>query len=369
MHYNYKMTKNPIESVFNDLKLFEQYSFCHDYLLKRFGDKTEEELDVHASVASSCFRQASEYYKAASSTSINTSPLLYSYAMNNLLKGVCYLQSFEADILDGFKAHGFKVDSVFLTSDALKSKVTIMKQKGAVHSLLKLYNNFLVKQEIPLYKILRHIPDIDNYYFKLVGSISLIPKSVRNGNNEFYIYGTAIDEETRKIMKEFSLFWNISTRSEECFCYPTLKNKEYFINKTFDTNNVYYKYYMNIPERFDEGLKDINISFYCYLLIMSYGMMVRYNANLWENYIDKKNSTYSTLIELSIPNAVINFYYQMHFLLFGFYYENDSFSEIDIKKIIDESTVDIMNNITDKLKSRSIQYGKEIELPWDEKIR
>lgn len=363
------MTKNPLQSVFNDLKLFEQNNFCYEYLKRIFSDKNEEELEQHANVASACFRQASEYYKVASNAGISTSPLLFSYAMNNLLKGVCYLKSFDNEILDGFKAHGFKVDSSFLTEDALKSKVTIMKQKGAVHSLLKLYDNFLIKQEIPLYKILRHIPDIESFYFKLVGSISLIVKSTKNRKNEYIIAGTSIDDETNEIFKEFSLMGNISSNSDFCICYPTMKNKQYFEKEVFNKNNVFYKDYMNIPEKYDEGLKDINISFYCYLLIMSYGMMVRYNANIWEKYIDKKGSSYSTLIELSIPNAVINFYYQMHYLLFGFYYENDSFTEIDIKKMIDESTVDIMNNITRKLKSRGIQYGEDVILPWKEKVR
>lgn len=126
---------------------------------------------------------------------------------------------------------------------------------------------------------------------------------------------------------------------------------------------------MNIPDMFDEGLKDVNVSFYCYLLIMLYGMIVIYNANIWEKYIDKKNSSFSTLIELSIPNAVINFYYQMHFLLFDFYYLDESYSTSDVKRIIKDSTVDIMNNITNKISRDSIQYGRDVYLPWNKNIR
>lgn len=62
MYYMYKMVKNPIQSTFNDLKLFEQNNYCHDYLKNRFTDKSEEKLSEHAEIASSCFRQASEYY-------------------------------------------------------------------------------------------------------------------------------------------------------------------------------------------------------------------------------------------------------------------------------------------------------------------
>lgn len=102
---------------------------------------------------------------------------------------------------------------------------------------------------------------------------------------------------------------------------------------------------------------------------MTYGMMVRYNANKWEKYIDKKSSSSSTLIELSIPNAVINFYYQMHFLLFGFYYITEIYDECDIKKIIKESTPDIMNNITKHIKDDNLRFGNRDYLPWREKVR
>ena len=369
MRYNYKKVNNPLQAVFNDLKLFEQNNFCYDYLKQTFSDKTEEELNQHSDVAAACFRQANEYYKVAINSDISTSPLVYSYALNNLLKGVCYLKSFDDELLKGFKSHGFSVNGDKLSKvDALSSRI-ILNKKGAVISLLKLYNNHLNPQEIKLYKIIRHIPNIDNFYFNSSKSITLIAKNIKDGKNNYIIFGNSLDEETGEIFQEFSLMGNILSNDNFIMCCPTMLNKQYFEDGLFDRNNVFYKDYMNIPEKYEEGLKDINISFYCYLLIMSYGMMVRYNANIWEKYIDKKRSPYSTLIELSIPNAVINFYYQMHYLLFGFYYENDAYTEIDIKKMIDESTPDIMNNITRKLKSRGIQYGKDVILPWEEKVR
>lgn len=61
---------------------------------------------------------------------------------------------------------------------------------------------------------------------------------------------------------------------------------------------------------------------------MSYEMLVRYNAHKWENFIDKKISKEATLIELSVNNAVVNFYYQIHYILFNYYYEEDSYNEI-----------------------------------------
>lgn len=56
---------------------------------------------------------------------------------------------------------------------------------------------------------------------------------------------------------------------------------------------------MKCKTNIEEGIKDINIACYCYLLIMAYGMLVRYNAHKWESFIDRKKSKESTLIELS----------------------------------------------------------------------
>ncbi len=370
MYNENKLVKDPIKSTFDDLKLFEQNNYCFKYLKDNYPNIEEVELLYHAEIASSSFRQADAYYKSASDASINTSPLLYSYALNNLLKGVCYLKSFDKDILDGFNSHGFKLDREYLEEDALNSKVTFMKYHGAVHSLLKLYGNDLsAPQDIPLYKLLRHIPDLDSFYYETVGSISLIGTNNKRDNDEFIFNGLNINDETKSILTGFSMMINSIPRQKICSGFLTVKTQGLLRDKIFDSNNIFYKNYLNIPEEYIEGLKSINISFYCYLLIMAYGMMVRYDANIWEKYVDKKNSKYSTLIELSINNSVLNFYFQMHNQLFGFYYEDDNYNELDIKHIIDDSTADIMNNITKKIKHDNLSLNLHNSLPWRENIR
>lgn len=369
MYIENKMVKDPIKSTLNDLKLFEQNSYCYKYLKDNYPDEPEANLIYNSKIAAASFRQANEYYKAASALSINTSPLLYSYAMNNLLKGVCYLKSFDAEILDGFGSHGFKVDRKNLGEDALNSKTTFMKRKGAVHSLLKLYNNELSPQDICIYKLLRHIPDLDNFYYESVGSISLIPSKTKEENDTFIFNGTDINKETEHIFKEFAMMVYPLPQSGICAGYLTMKTQQFFNEKKFEKSNVFYKDYLNIPEEFEEGIKSINVAFYCYLLIMTYGMMVRYNANVWEKYVDKKDSKYGTLIELSINNAVTNFYFQMHNLLFDFYYEDDKYTELDIKRIVNRLTPEIMNNITKKIKDNNRIYNNHDLLPWRENIR
>lgn len=370
MYIENKLVKDPVKSTFDDLKLFEQNNYCFRYLKDNNPDTEESKLLYHSEIASSSFRQAYEYYKSASVASINTSPLLYSYALNNLLKGVCYLKSFDKDILDGFNSHGFKLERKHLKEDALNSKVTFMKYHGAVHSLLKLYDNDLsAPQDIPLYKLLRHIPNLGGFYYEAVGSISLIATKNKREYDELIFNGSNINEETKSILNGFAMMISPIPQRDVCSGYLTVKTNKLIKDNIFDLNNIFYKNYINIPEEYDEGLKSINVSFYCYLLIMSYGMLVRYDANIWEKYVDKKNSRYSTLIELSINNSVLNFYFQMHNLLFGFYYEDDSYTELDIKQIINDSTRDIMNNITKKIKTDNLRFNEHNYLPWKENIR
>ena len=368
MYYEKKLVKDPIQSTFNDLKLFEQNNFCREYLKKNFDSINNDKLKHHSEIAAASFRQASEYYKAASSASINTSPLLFSYALNNLLKGVCYLKSIDSELLKGFKSHGFVVEDSQLKRNAIKSKIKI-KNSGAVQSLLMLFNNRIVSQEIDLYKLLRHIPNISDYYYKSVGSISLVAEEETNEEEQYIFKGSTVDHESMYILKNTYIMFDINKSKDICWSCFTWKTQQYISDGTFNQNDIFYKRFLILPEKFKDGIKSINVSFYCYLLIMSYGMMVRYNANIWENYIDKKKSTYATLIEVSISNAVLNFYYQMHYLLFGYYYENESYNEIEIRHIIDKSTVDIMNNIAKKLKNDSFLSNSYGRLPWKDSIR
>lgn len=170
-------------------------------------------------------------------------------------------------------------------------------------------------------------------------------------------------------MKEFPMMVSSIPQRGICSGYITVKAERLLREKVFSQSDLFYKDYLNLPEKFCDGVRSINVSFYCYLLIMAYGMIVRYDANVWEKYIDKKVSKYSTLIELSISNAVLNFYFQMHYLLFNFYYNDDSYTDLDIKRIINDSTTDIMNNITKKIKNDNFVNNSHSYLPWRENVR
>ena len=364
----FRISNNPLESTFNDLKMFEQTQYCYEYIKKENPNVPDEEIIKHADISSACFQQASEYYKAGVNSSLNTNPLLFSYAMNNILKGLAYLKTFDTGILDGFNKHGFSVKPVDISDNILESLITIEKN-GAVKSLLKIYNSSLENQKIDFNKLLRHIPNIEKTYFQTTGVISLSAIKDKNDISRYFIPGNNINDEIKNIMNKISMSGNITDKEEICICCPTMAFKQNIDNGIYNKNNIYYRDYMVIPDTFNEGIKDINVAFYCYLLIMSYGMLVRYNAHIWQKYIDKKNSKNAILIELSIPNAIENFYYQIHYMLFGYYYEDNTYNDLDVKKVIDSSTRRIMNNISKKVKERNYRTNGDDICPWSDSYR
>lgn len=366
--YNSKLSKDPFKSTINDLKMFEQTQYCFEYIKQESNSKSDEEIMVHAEIASACFRQASEYYKAAISVSLCTSPLLFSYALNNILKGTCYLKTFDNEIISRFSSHGFSVKNEDIYENILKSKIQV-KWHGAAVSLLKLFGNSIESQEIEFNKILRHIPGIRDTYFKTTGEVSLLAIKDKNDTSKYIIKGNALNDEISNIAQKFGIVGTIIPREESCYCYLNMKCKNSIDEGIYSKDNIFYRNYLNIPDRFKEGIKDINIIFYCYLLIMSYGMLVRYNAHKWEKFIDKKISKEATLIELSVTNAVVNFYYQIHYILFNYYYKEDSYNDLDVKKVIRKSTKDIMNNITSEIRHHNLQYNSHELLPWDENYK
>lgn len=366
--YNLRFSKNPFESTINDLKMFEQTQFCYEYIEKRNNNKTKDELLLHAKISSACFRQANEYYKAANNVSLSTSPLLYSYALNNILKGIGYLMTFDASIINGFNKHGFEVEKKDIVENLLESKISL-KKFGAVASLLKIFENSIDPQKIEFNKLLRHIPGITDTYFNTIGVIPLVALQSKNNTSEYFINGDKMNEELLKIMEHVGIVGTLDSKDKKYYCCMNLKAKTNIESGIYSKNNLYYKRYLVIPEVFDEEIKDINIAFYCYLLISAYGMLVRYNAHKWEEFIDRNNSKDAILIELSVKNSVVNFYNQIHYKLFDYYYEEDSYNDVDVRRVISNSTTDIMNNITKEIKRHNIQFNTHEPLPWKENYK
>jgi len=96
---------------------------------------------------------------------------------------------------------------------------------------------------------------------------------------------------------------------------------------------------------------------------MGYGMLVRYNAHKWEKFIDPKTSKESTLIGMSLNACVRDYIILLHEKLFGSQYTEEKYDDFDVKKVIKDSTKDIMNNITKEIAHENIIFGTHYLLP------
>lgn len=372
MKHKYINSNNPFEDTFNELQLFQQTSYCIEYLKIHNGNKTEQEILTNAEIASACFRQANEFILAAQNVSLATSPLLYSYALNNYAKGMTYLLTFDQDKLSYFKQHGFKVDNNKINDNILTSEVSL-QTRGVPTAILEIFgNHILSKQNITFDLLLSQIPELAVIYLRTTHKSSNTAKRLKNEENEYIskYEDRELDVATKKdVFEEYGFMGDYYDKDNEVHLYLSMKTKKKIKDNPNIENNLYYKEYLIMPNQFTEGIIDINLMFYCYLLIMSYGMLVRYNAHKWEKFIDSKLSNEFTLIKMSVNTCVNNFIILLHQKLFGYMYVQDKYDDFDVKKVIKESTKDIMNDITKTLKQRSIIFNEKTYLPWDENIR
>lgn len=367
---NTKISTNPLKDILADLQLFQQTNYCYDYIKNKYPDDDETKILYSSEVASACFRQANEFIISAQNANLSTNPLLYSYALNNFAKGMAYLLYLDEEILKYFKNHGFYISDDNIKDNILETNITI-KQSGVPTFILKLFNNVVLKkQEISFELLLSQIPEISDIFNKTTLKMSNTAKQIPNTKNEFQMSCDNFDfiREREDIFSKYGIIGNYRSNNQSFnFCFNMIGQTK--IENDVIKNNLFYKEYLILPNKFIDGICTINLMFYCYLLIMSYGMLVRYNAHKWENFIDPKISKESTLIAMSVDVCVNDFLTLLHQKLLGYTYIEDKYDDYNVKKVIRDSTPQIMNNITSEIVHYNLQYGKHYPLPWPKKMK
>lgn len=360
-------SNNCLKDTIEDLKLFEQTIYCYNYIKNKYPTLDKDSLEERADIASACFRQANEYIKSAKNASLSTNPLLYSYALNNFSKGMAYLLFYSMN--PKFKKHGFEVKNEKIGENILDTEITIYKC-GVTNFLLKAFDNYeLEKQDITFEKLLSQIPGLEKIFMNTTGKMGNILRKIDGKNNTFLADCPSAGEiaEKRKICDEYGL---VGTYSKgKIYTSFNAKGSNKYNEDDVIKRNLFYKDYLIIPNEFVDGIHDINLIFYCYLIIMGYGMLVRYNAHKWEKFIDCKLSNEATLIQSSIECCVNNFIILLHQKIFEFYYFEDKYNDLDVRRVIDDSTVRIMNNISNNIFDRNMRYNSKEPLPWPRNLR
>lgn len=368
---NNKISNNLQKDTLEDLQLFQQTNYCYKYIKKQYPDCNEDEVLHSSKIASACFRQANEFMISAQNASLSTNPLLYSYALNNFAKGMAYLICIEEDMLKYFNKHGFNIKNENIKDNILDTNITL-EQSGVPTFILKLFNKtILSKQEISFDLLLSQIPEISDIFNKTTLKMSNVAQKIPNTKNDFYMYCEKYDDIKQKdyIFNECGIIGNYNERDKGFYFSFNIIGKERFEQNDIIKNSMFYNEYVILPNKFTDGILNLNLMFYCYLLIMGYGMLVRYNAHKWEEFIDSKISNESTLIAMSVNVCVNDFLALLHKKLLCYTYIEDKYDDYNVKKVIRESTIQIMNNITSEIAHHNLQYNEHYPLPWPKKMR
>ena len=172
-------TNQPYESMWNHLRLLQVPKNVEALLTGRMKSKRahifeqNELVERKAKQIAYAIRQADEYFSAADTVSITTSPLMYFYGMLSLAKAVIVANN-QTILLDDIKYHGLFTRSI---TEELKAysddhedwrmeKEYAVTNDGVLNEFVKIVHNFsLPKNSIIRFKdILKTNPEIGEIY-------------------------------------------------------------------------------------------------------------------------------------------------------------------------------------------------------------
>jgi hypothetical protein len=193
-----RYSNKSFEDTLSELRLFEQMEYCKNYIYKRFDKLSEGEVVSKAKISSACFRQAFQFYKAAKASLMSTSPLLYSYCANNLVRGFINLYSIDSSEIDNLERHGFQIKKADL-KDNLMDSIIRTKEHGTVNALQLVLRGHVIKsQEVSFKSLLSHIPEISNIFRITSKEPSNTAQRFDNSENNYEIQLVDFEDDMKK---------------------------------------------------------------------------------------------------------------------------------------------------------------------------
>jgi hypothetical protein len=323
-------TDQPYATMWAHLRVLSHVHNAKRLLLNQLGGTRNtpppagQLLDQKAAQLSYCVLQADEYFRAAESVSVNTSPLLYFYGMLSLAKATVVAND-PQKLLDDVKYHG-------LHHDKLRRAATVEDQLAIV--------NGGVFDELMDVVLGYRVPKGSAFRFRDVLAIS--PELSKMYERHFavpprwiYLYSHELsskdpyklkvcviakdEEEVLSVLPEFShdfdrhpglmhgqaICFSSKTGVEEAPCYfriysPVVGGRYLVGSLSYSFNGSIEKCYVSPP------LSD-------YILMYILSDCVRYQQELWGNVVQGRQTGILGLIELAIaiarrrfPNMVLN---------------------------------------------------------------
>lgn len=308
-------SEKPLDELWLQLRLFESEYYSRQFLKEKYSDITDEELDKLSVIFTSNIKQAHEYYSAASSVSILTSPLLYYYGMMCLTNVLWTSLNKTEEIKE---IHGLKSKAED-TKYILSNEYVTVKENGSFPALHSCYSDFSIKANTKFYvkDILSVIPELKTLYERIYNEKSRLIKSTSHHIILFSSYGDdsrfkevfKYDEDFFKnhnVMPHYDLFDEfLGIR------YPyLLKNTpfEYPLQKSLNG-----EIYFTLPIEFEKKAYAIPGACAHFIVMHCMGMLVRYEPAKWLQIVSGKLSSEINLLnrfievsERKFPNMILN---------------------------------------------------------------
>ncbi|MDP3104019.1 MAG: YaaC family protein [Candidatus Methanoperedens sp.] len=311
-------TEKPLDELWLQLRLFECEYYSRQFLKDKYNDITDEELNNLSVIFASNIKQAYEYYSAASSVSILTSPLLYYYGMMCLTNVIWATINKTKNIS---KKHGLGSKSDGSDHSLSNEYVTIHKN-GSFPALHACFSDFPIKEGTKFYikDILSVIPELNPLFEKIYNEKPRLIKLIRR-NLSFDTLSMDRDDilHFREVLKnndDFLKQYNLKP-------FINLLDEIIGISFPYSLNNILSDYplqknmngemYLTLP------IKTANTSYAIpeasahFIVMHSLGMLVRYEPIKWLQIVSGKLSSDITLINRFIdiskrkfPNIILN---------------------------------------------------------------
>lgn len=296
------MKRINIDNIYNELwdllGMFESKSYVCEKVAINFPSIEVSELNKRVDIITSSVRQSREYFLAANNVSNLTSPLLVNYGMLNLAKALYYLT--QKDISSNpFSKHGIQLKSKDYQS--LSDVKLDIKKKGAILDLISCYDEKKMLESISILDLLSQIPELYQLFQETYNTYSkvLYAKPIKHG---YKLFSTKRDKAiiSKYITDNYD---DIFTKGIHLEILPDKSDASFRCTKCIggdlsdnllrtNTSNSF----INI-EKSKLRYSQITIS---YLIIFAYSMLVRYQPNNWERFINNDFSKECQIITKSI---------------------------------------------------------------------
>lgn len=306
-------TEKPLEELWLQLRLFESEYYSRQFLKEKYSDITDEELDKLSVIFASNIKQAYEYYSAASSVSILTSPLLYYYGMMCLTNVLWASLNKTNDISEDHGLYSNSDDSDHL----LSNEYVIVHKNGSFPSIHACFSEFPIKEGTKFYikDILSVIPELKTLFEKIYNQKSQLNKLLKL---DCYLVFTRDDyPHLQEILKNNDKFFNQYDMPFQINLFDEVMGVACISDSTvFDyplQKSLNGEVYFTLPIKVDSMLYGVPEASAHFMVMHCLGMLVRYEPVKWLQIVSGKLSSDINLINRFIevskrkfPNMILN---------------------------------------------------------------